>query len=95
MDPKKRLTADAAMKNTWINSFAAKIDNLSFVVTRIKWFNQRRREKANYPHGVLSVPRNLDRMLRVIEINESATEIKDPSPELNDDNSIEKSRSSK
>ena len=34
-------------------------------------------------------------MLRVIEINESATEIKDPSPELNDDNSIEKSRSSK
>jgi len=46
VDPKARMTADAASKNCWVNLFAAKTDDLDNVVSRIKDFNAWRKEKC-------------------------------------------------
>ena len=56
VDSNRRLTADAAMKNCWLNGFAAKTNTLAETVERIKTFNLQRREKANDPHlDVMSI----------------------------------------
>lgn len=76
LDPKKRLNADAAIKNTWVNQAAAKTDNLNMVVERIKVFNQQRKEQAKNPHmNVLSThPDRNNRMLKFVDRNVEITE---------------------
>jgi len=68
VDPKTRMTADAASRNCWVNLYAAKTDSLDYVVNRIKDFNTWRKEKAWLPQlNVATVHPNVDsRMIKFI-----------------------------
>jgi len=50
VDTKRRLTSEAASKNCWVNSYAARTHTLAETVERIKGFNEERRHKALLPH---------------------------------------------
>lgn len=48
IDPKKRLTAEAASRNCWVSGIGASTTSLENVAARIKAFNEQQRAKARW-----------------------------------------------
>jgi calcium/calmodulin-dependent protein kinase-4 len=73
LDPKRRLTAEAAGKNCWVNRYAAKTENLEEVVQKIKEFNDRRKQKVHEQHFdvMCTHPERNHRMLKFVGHNDT------------------------
>ena len=48
VDPKKRLTAEAASRNCWVIGIGASTKSLPDVANRIKIFNEQQKSKARW-----------------------------------------------